>query len=389
MDYGQSSQKTFEKTVTKHPDKFGFYNVGNFKTYSKFEAIELSQSTNLPITWNFNDEVFSSIDWKKEPDMSLWEMYKERARQIRSAYDYVVLWYSGGSDSHNMLCAWLEAGCKIDEVATTVNYEATGDKNNYMNTEIYNVVVPHVELLQQKQKFKFRVVDISQITLDLFKVWNTNFEYNINFHFSPNYPSRCLLREKVDEYKQIIDSGKKLCFVWGKEKPIIQYDYKQHFVFVDNIDNAVSPYVQRKYFEGWYDELFYWTPDYPMLPVKMAHTLKNYIQTAENDEMFMSAQPSSETNQTRNSFYSPKFDKYLDHDFIKLLLYPKWSSIIHDVGKPLSLTYSQRDFWFLSGTSEERNKFIDITNNYFDKFQSRKVTRRCIMPLYTDKYYLE
>lgn len=389
MDYGQSAQKTFEKPITKHPDKFGFYNVGSFKTYSKFEAIELSQSTNLPITWNFNDEVFSSIDWKKEPDMSLWEMYKERARQIRAAYDYVVLWYSGGSDSHNMLCAWLEAGCKIDEVATTVNYEATGDKNNYMNTEIYNVVVPHVEQLLQQYDFKFRVVDISQMTLDLFKVWNTNFEYNINFHFSPNYPARCLMREKIDDYKRMIDSGKKLCFVWGKEKPIIQYDFKQHFLFVDNIDNTVSPYVQRKYFEGWYDELFYWTPDYPMLPVKMAHTLKNYIQTAENDEMFKPSKMTSEKEQSRNSFYSPKFDKYLDHNFIKLLLYPKWSSIIHDAGKPLSLTYSQRDFWFLTGNSPERNRFIDITNNYFDRFQSRQESRKFVMPIYSNKYYLE
>jgi hypothetical protein len=368
--------------LTFHPDKFGYYQVDNLKTYSKFEAIELSQKLNKQIKWNFNDEVFSSIDWKKEPDMSLWEMYKERARQIRSAYDYVVLWYSGGSDSHNMLCAWIDAGCKIDEIATTVNYDATGDKNNYMNTEIYNVVVPHVEQLQQKFDFKFRIVDISEITLDLFKKWDTNFEYNVNFHFSPNYPARSLLRERVNDYKNIIDSGKKMCFVWGKEKPILQYENKQHFLFVDSIDNTVSPYIQRKYFEGWYDELFYWTPDYPLLPVKMAHTLKNYIDFTEDDEHFAD-------DPYRKNFFSPKLNKYLNHNFIKLLLYPKWSSIIHDAGKPLSLTYSQRDFWFLSGTSDERNKFIDITNNYFDKFQSRKESRRCVMPIYSDKYYLE
>ena len=288
----------------------------------------------------------------------------------------------GEAQKEGKLCAWIDAGCKIDEIATTVNYDATSDKNNYMNTEIYNVVVPHVEQLQQKFDFKFRIVDISQITLDLFKKWDTNFEYNVNFHFSPNYPARSLLREKVNDYKNIIDSGKKMCFVWGKEKPILQYENKQHFLFVDSIDNTVSPYIQRKYFEGWYDELFYWTPDYPLLPVKMAHTVKNYIDFTEDDEHFAD-------DPYRKNFFSPKLNKYLNHNFIKLLLYPKWSSIIHDAGKPLSLTYSQRDFWFLSGTSDERNKFIDITNNYFDKFQSRKESRRCVMPIYSDKYYLE
>lgn len=369
--------------ITYHPDKFGFYTVGSLKTYSKFEAIELSQKINTPIEWNFNDEVFSSIDWKKEPDMPLWEMYKDRARQIREAYDYVVLWYSGGSDSHNMLCAWLEAGCKLDEVATTVNYEATGDKNNYMNTEIYNVVMPHVELLQQRHEFKFRVVDISQMTLDLFDVWNTNFEYNINFHFSPNYPARCLLREKIEDYKNIINSGKKLCFVWGKEKPFIKYDNKQHFFFIDNVDNAVSPHVQRKYFDGWYDELFYWTPDYPLLPVKMSHVIKNYLDISEDTDNYFINE-----NKAIN-YYSTKLDMFLKPNHVKLLLYPKWSDIIHDAGKPLSLTYSQRDFWFLSSKMDKRNRYIDITNNYFDTFQTRDVFRNAVMIFESKKYYLE
>lgn len=39
-------------------DKFGFYQVGKFKTYSKVEAIELSNATAQPVHWNFNDEEF-------------------------------------------------------------------------------------------------------------------------------------------------------------------------------------------------------------------------------------------------------------------------------------------------------------------------------------------
>ena len=101
------------------PDKFGYYRVGEKTTYSKLEAIEWSRQNNISVQFVFNDKIFSAIDWTQEPTTPLWEMYKDRARQIREAYDYVVLWYSGGSDSHNMLWAWIEAGLKIDEIATT------------------------------------------------------------------------------------------------------------------------------------------------------------------------------------------------------------------------------------------------------------------------------
>ena len=73
------------------PDKFGFYKVGDKSTYSKLEAIEWSKKDNKNFEWVFNDNVYSSIDWKIEPQKDLWSMYKERAIQIRNSYDYVVL----------------------------------------------------------------------------------------------------------------------------------------------------------------------------------------------------------------------------------------------------------------------------------------------------------
>ena len=105
-----------------HPDKFGFYQVGDRKTYSKFEAIEWQNTTGIFPEWNFNKVIYDNLDWQTEPSVDLWTLYKARARQIRETYDYVVLWYSGGSDSHNFLLAWLDAGLKIDEIAATWNY---------------------------------------------------------------------------------------------------------------------------------------------------------------------------------------------------------------------------------------------------------------------------
>jgi hypothetical protein len=371
--------------ITFNPDKFGYYQVGNKTTFSKLEAAEWAGLNNQEVVWKFNDEVFSAINWKQEPDTSLWEMYKDRARQIRAAYDYVVLWYSGGSDSHNMLCAWIEAGLKIDEIATTWNYEATGDWHNHYNAEITNVVMPDIKTLQDKGiEFKFRAIDISQYCIDLFDVWGNEFEYNVNCHFSPNNPARGIFREKIEDYKNLIAEGKKLCFVWGKEKPMIGYDsqFKRHYLhFADNSDNCVGPYVQKNYWQGWYDEFFYWTPDYPLIPVKQAHVIKNFIELT-NDQRYFSSDKFTVNG------YSPRFNGYLPERFVKLLLYPKWNDKIFCNGKTSSFTYSMRDEWFFKSNLDLTRKFISITNSYFNRIDPDDKTRKFIRPYQSKRYYL-
>jgi hypothetical protein len=373
--------------ITFNPDKFGFYSVGSQSTYSKYEAFELSRTSNVPVVWNFNDNIFSKMDWKKEPETDLWEMYKQRARQIREAYDYVVLWYSGGSDSHNILMAWLEAGLKIDEIATTWNYQATGNYQNHYNAEITNVVLPDIKKLKDAgYDFNFRIVDISQFVVDLFDTWKLDFEYNVNFHFSPNNPAKHLFREKIDDYKNLIAQGKKLCFVWGKEKPaIIRENGKHYFVFTDNIDNTVGPYVQRNYYKGWYDELFYWTPDFPELPIKQAHVLNNFIKYCEDRNLFESI---NEERFQPNGF-SNRFDMHLKDPYVKTVLYPKWSNDIFCNGKTASFTYSIRDSWFLKGNLDATARYMQISDSYFKHVDSENKTRRSIRPQFSQRYWIE
>jgi len=370
--------------ITFSPEKFGFYRVGEKTTYSKYEAAEWSNSLNQQIEWDFNRAVYDTIDWKREPDGDLWEMYKDRARQIRAAYDYVVLWYSGGSDSHNILCAWIEAGLKIDEIATSCNYEASGDKLDHYNAEITTVVLPDIKLLQEKFEFKFRMVDTSQFYIELFDLWKTGFEFNINYHFSPNSPIRNILREKITDYKNMIDQGKKLCFVWGKEKPMLNYSYenKSHYLtFCDSVDDCVGSYTQQNYHKGWYDELFYWTPDYPLLVVKQAHVVKNFINYCEDISCF--------TSEGSLAGHSKKFKMTLREEVRKKLIYPKWSNEIFCNGKAKSKTYSLRDEWFFKSNLDLRKRFIDITNSYYKIVDPSNTTREQIRPLYSGRYLLE
>jgi hypothetical protein len=372
--------------ITFSPDKFGYYQAGEHTSYSKYEAVEWAKRNRSQLLWNFNREVYDSIDWMIEPPGDLWEMYKQRARQIREAYDYVVLWYSGGSDSHNVLNAWIDAGLKIDEIATTWNYKTTSDTQNHYNAEISNVVLPDITSLRKAgHEFEFRLVDIEKLMLDLLPSWSSEFEYNVNFHFSPNNPAKHLLRDKIDDYKKIIESGKKLCFVWGKEKPVLGFDGRHYVYFTDNVDNCVGPYVQRNYFKGWYDEFFYWTPDYPLIPVKQAHVIKKFINSSVNEDDF-----EEKCKPQHSNGYSRKFNKYLKDDVVKTILYPRWSNQIFCNGKTSSYTYSLRDEWFFKSNLDEKKRFIDITNSYFTFVDpENRQERRNIIPQTSGKYYIE
>lgn len=343
--------------VTFNPDKFGYYTVGDFKTYSKFEAIELQKKTGLFPDWHFNRTAFSSVDWTKEPDIDLWELYKARARQIRENYDYVVLWYSGGGDSNNVVSSFLAADCKIDEIATFWYYQATGDINDHMNAEPYTVVLEKMKNFKKTNNVNFRLIDVSENVIE--ETLKQDLVYMVNNRFSLHTVGRLNLRQKVKEYDDLISQGKKIAFVWGLDKPQVFYDGRHYVQFFDFFDNFVSPYHQRTYDQGMYDEMFYWTPDLPELMVKQAHIIKRFLETV-ND-------PAHYRVKSGPFGYNPKIKRYLKSDTFKTLLYPTWDTSTFQNGKSPGKIYSIKDEWFWNSDLDAARKVRSQIEYYIDQ----------------------
>ena len=100
----------------------------------------------------------------------------------------------------------------------------------------------------------------------------------LNFNISPNNIAKSLLRYNVDKWKNLIVSGKKVCFLWGMEKlNISNREGNNYLKFSDRYDNVLSPIVQRNYNNGWYDEFFSITPDLPELMIKQCNIIKNFF----------------------------------------------------------------------------------------------------------------
>jgi hypothetical protein len=258
-------------------DKFGFYKVGDYKTYSKIEAIELATKQKLPLTWDFNHKLFSCYDWSKEPSQSLDELYAIRARQIRNSYDYVVLMYSGGIDSGNILETFVKNQITLDEVCT---YDYKGGDFTYNRAELEKAAWPKLKEYQDRGvKFFHRHLDYTDLAKKLLQNQNYNFDrvYYHNHHFGVNHLAKTYLRELLPDYVNLIEKGKKIVFVWGIDKPHVTYENSRWIIrFSDISDAGVSPRTQMLNRDYEHDEYFYWSPDAVDLICKQAHVLKRY-----------------------------------------------------------------------------------------------------------------
>jgi hypothetical protein len=258
-------------------DKFGFYKVGDYKTYSKIEAIELATKQKLPLTWDFNHKLFSCYDWSKEPSQSLDELYANRSRQIRNSYDYIVLMYSGGIDSGNILETFVKNQITLDEVCT---YDYKGGDFMYNRAELEKAAWPKLKEYQDRGvKFFHRHLDYTDIAKKLLQNSNYNFDrvYYHNHHFGVNHLAKTYLRELLPDYVSLIEKGKKIVFVWGIDKPHVTYENSRWIIkFSDISDAGVSPRTQMLNRDYEHDEYFYWSPDAIDLMCKQAHVLKRY-----------------------------------------------------------------------------------------------------------------
>ena len=110
--------------------ELGYYVCNGKEFSSKAGGLIYATQVDKPIEWIFNKEVFDKFDFSHEPELTLDQLYDRRARELREKYDYLVLGYSGGSDSHNILMSFYRQGLHIDEVVSNWIFDAS--KTNFL-----------------------------------------------------------------------------------------------------------------------------------------------------------------------------------------------------------------------------------------------------------------
>lgn len=260
-------------------DKFGFYLTNGRKTYSKLEAFELSGHDFSNVEWNFNQEVFSSYNWKVEPEQDLNYFYDKRAKELREKYDYIVLLYSGGYDSHNILKTFIDNNLHIDEILNIF------PQKNILNEETfeYKFYTENKLLKYKDELINTKITPLEYVDMFFDMVKNDLTKENILYGINSKISISSLIREKIkkDLYSKYHEKGKKICFLYGIDKPLIRIQNnpikKFYTCFSDDI---IATYVSgREQLDsdcsyGVDTEFFYWDPNCVSMMIKQAHLIK-------------------------------------------------------------------------------------------------------------------
>jgi hypothetical protein len=263
-------------------DKFGYYQVGERRFYNKRTALLHSSQTGEKIQYCYYDGIFGAFDRTKLGKTDLYELYRQRAQQLRDEYDHLILYYSGGADSHNILMTFLNNKIKLDQVFVMCPKNVLGTSIYTPNTadttcenrisEWHFTIEPTLKWLAYTHpEIQIEIKDYTDIVTDKF--------FNDDVFLVHAYGVGSLARAacKSDIGQALADKGKKVASIFGVEKPHIGKNDKNQvgMAFKDRGFYVVRNYVGEP-------EFFYWSPKLPELTFEMAYQL--YLAFKRNKE---------------------------------------------------------------------------------------------------------
>jgi hypothetical protein len=123
------------KKIQPAPDYHSpHYLVNNTTLYSKLQALELCEQTN--IEWP-TFKVWPNTSGHGRPLESFWQLAVSAAEQLAQCHDSVRLWYSGGTDSHAVLEAMLQSGNPPQELATYRRFIGAVDESVNIEVDVF------------------------------------------------------------------------------------------------------------------------------------------------------------------------------------------------------------------------------------------------------------
>jgi hypothetical protein len=267
--------------------KHGAYLYNNLTFVNKLDAFDHAlkiKDKNPYIKFYFHDNVYSKLT--EEPSMSLRDLYALRARQLRGEYDYIILLYSGGADSHEMLNTFLENNILVDEVQTLYPQKLTEGKvqTENLKQDDTNILAEHIlvtfpelkKLSTISPKTKIRIIDTTD---SFFSIDDNYLSSYYNHFFNSFYPTQ-MNTAILDKETNELAIRKKVCMVWANNKPDIVLDNQNNFYYrFNDIARQFSPWLSENGSKSpIHFESFYWSADVPFIPIKQSFVLMRQMQ---------------------------------------------------------------------------------------------------------------
>jgi hypothetical protein len=358
--------------------QFGHYLVGNDPTpiYHLKLALEKRKATGGTVKFIYHDQLFATANPAIEPSQSLLELYCERVRQLREKYDYLVLYYSGGADSHNILKCFEHTDTKLDEIVSFVD-SSYKSKDSKISSEIYRVALP--EVIQYQQRYpecKYSLIEIREVQNKLFtdSAFNFDLYQDTTYHLTPFGIMHYYGLYYEDRFHRMHDQGKRVGVIQGIDKVRLKHiNGKWSFNFTD----WSSYFGQKHHFRNFptYDEFFYWTPDLPSLVIKQAHVAAKYMDYLDS----ISADHPYRNNELVN-VVTRKSGAKTNWEYANHIIYPFWKQGTFSTGKTFeSYISNARDNTL---TSSQDQILRPYKNAVIKTLQLAKATDHHLIPVW-------
>jgi hypothetical protein len=315
----------------------------------------------------FNQTHFDQVPWQQQPEASLDDLYRQRAQELRDQYDHLVLMYSGGIDSHNILETFLRNQIHLDEVCSfTATDVAPAD--HLFNRETVRVAIPRLQEIAH-QVGTTRVLEVGQMIMKQFTDPHhaANFIYYSNGIMNPwmlaTRSSNILKDTHFQHLRDLVDQGKRVGFVWGMDKPgMICYQGEYQTYMSDlSLDRLLTDEFRERYLGNqkyiYPDESFYIRTDDPVIQRAQTHALMQHLESipADSDELIDREQLSA-TSATVQHWSG----RWLRKESIDRIIYPSLpaNQFVNDKSHA-SVIFPERNSWFFQSTGDNRLAYLD------------------------------
>ncbi len=292
--------------IDKGNPYYYYYSKNNTTYLSKFDVVKSEPDVFSKTRIFFHipniEKSFSEMNLYEEPIEDLQKLYLDRAIQIRNNYDYVVLFYSGGADSHCILETFMLNNIFLDEIVVFDMFDTTtkkqieiedNEKFLYLNAEgrgyeIEKSAIPLAKYFVENFSPRTKITYFPKMQEEHLRFWN-NFSKNSFYENLDSNVTELILNRPVFRIRDTnvfnpdwkkLKQNKKVVHLWGREKPAIRYDdHGFYFFFNDALFHSTFDNKYDLTIDGLptYNEYFHIHPSSAKLFLKQAHMLVNKL----------------------------------------------------------------------------------------------------------------